>query len=167
MVTSSVTIMTQTENETVGRKITLNAPKSGGEVITEEYQLGHHGTKIEIKVPVDIFLLLNSEIAQYDKTKVRYDRVEVERQNIESNVYADKVGFDEENIKGYTRKVLLSYLNQIIPNPPVGRIHLGISCIIRSYCLRPLQPVPMIDMTAMQSSSIPMPRSYTVINRLS
>ena len=55
MVTSSVTIMTQTENETVGRKITLNAPKSGGEVITEEYQLGHHGTKIEIKVPVDIF----------------------------------------------------------------------------------------------------------------
>lgn len=47
--------MTQTENETVGRKITLNAPKSGGEVITEEYQLGHHGTKIEIKVPVDIF----------------------------------------------------------------------------------------------------------------
>lgn len=120
MVTSSVTIMTQTENETVGRKITLNAPKSGGEVITEEYQLGHHGTKIEIKVPVDIFLRWNSEIAQNDKTKVRYDRVEVERQNIESNVYADKVGFDEENIKGYTRKVLLSYLNQIIPEPLIA-----------------------------------------------
>ena len=112
--------MTQTENETVGRKITLNAPKSGGEVITEEYQLGHHGTKIEIKVPVDIFLRWNSEIAQNDKTKVRYDRVEVERQNIESNVYADKVGFDEENIKGYTRKVLLSYLNQIIPEPLIA-----------------------------------------------
>lgn len=62
----------------------------------------------------------NSEIAQNDKTKVRYDRVEVERQNIESNVYADKVGFDEENIKGYTRKVLLSYLNQIIPEPLIA-----------------------------------------------
>ncbi len=54
------------------------------------------------------------------KQKVRYDRVEVERQNIESNVYADKVGFDEENIKGYTRKVLLSYLNQIIPEPLIA-----------------------------------------------
>lgn len=55
MVTSSVVIMTQTENEPIGRKITLNAPKSGGEITTEEYQLGHHGTKIELKVPIDIF----------------------------------------------------------------------------------------------------------------
>lgn len=47
--------MTQTENETVGRKITLNAPKSGGEVITEEYQLGHHGTKIESKFLLTFF----------------------------------------------------------------------------------------------------------------
>ena len=120
MVTCSVVIMTQTKNEPIGRKITLNAPKSGGEITTEEYQLGHHGTKIELKVPIDIFLRWNNEIDQNDKTKVLYDHVEVERQNIENNIYVDQVGLDEENIMGYTKKVLSIYLRQIIPNPLIG-----------------------------------------------
>lgn len=120
MVTSSVVIMTQTENEPIGRKITLNAPKSGGEITTEEYQLGHHGTKIELKVPIDIFLRWNSEIAQNAKNKIIFDHVDLEMQKIDDNKYADNVGLDEYNIKNYTKKVLLNYLKQIIPLPLIS-----------------------------------------------
>ena len=105
MVTSKVILHTQTEDEIVGRKITLTCPNEGGEVAVEDAQLGHHGTKVQIRIPYSMFLEWNKIISE-GQNDVKYQPC------------SNKISFlDASHIELYTKSVLENYLEQIIPSP--------------------------------------------------
>ena len=114
MVTQSVKVLTQTSEEVSGRKITLNSPKRGSEVIAEEYVLGRHGTTVEMKVPREIFLKWNASIKKDDL--VEYEAVSINNPYVSK----DETVFEKEKQLFYIKEVLGQYLKQIIPRPFVN-----------------------------------------------
>lgn len=114
MVTQSVKVLTQTSEEVSGRKITLNSPKRGSEVIAEEYVLGRHGTTVEMKVPREIFLKWNASIKKDDL--VEYEAVSINNPYVSK----DETVFEKEKQLFYIKEVLAEYLGQIIPRPFVN-----------------------------------------------
>lgn len=107
MAADKILIITQGQEESVGRRIMMESPKKGGEITTEDFVLGHHGTKVQIEAPISLFLEWNDRLNEVGMA------TEVEFQRVQKGV---SEAFSREEIERYVQKVLVEYLQKIIPN---------------------------------------------------
>lgn len=122
MITPQVVVKTQTEDEQMGRKITLVKPEKGGEITVAENKLGHCGTEVQLKIPIRKILEWNRVIKDDGDQVVQFSA-------IEDTALRRQAVFSTDYIKKYTKMVLEKYLEQIIPDPiiPINVLISGFS----------------------------------------
>lgn len=109
MAAKKVMVETQTDDETVGRKITMESPTEGGTISIEDFVLGHHGTKVRVEVPIDLFQSWNLTLKKTRESEVRFNPLTVKTDKVDM--------FSSLEIENYIVRVLKEYLQNIIPNP--------------------------------------------------
>ena len=109
MAAKKVLVETQTDDESMGRRITMESPTEGGIISIEDFVLGHHGTKVKVEVPVELFQSWNSMIKKSYEGEIRFNPVSVQTDKVDM--------FNALEIENYVIKVLKEYLRKIIPNP--------------------------------------------------
>lgn len=127
MVTDTVEITTRSENESFGHKITLNSPRTTGDVFEESGDKSYsRGTSVMMRIPLRYFQLWSSEYMERNKglEGSKKDNDEAVRKNSVQELLGCQLikphdVFDRDETLNYVIRVLHQYLQKIICNPLV------------------------------------------------
>lgn len=110
MMTRKVILHTKAEEDTIGRKITLESPDTGGRITTEEKSIGRRGTTVITEIPIEKFLSWNPEEINVERTKVDWKSIKGDY------ITNSDAIFSTEYMEAYIVNLLYKYISEIVPN---------------------------------------------------